>query len=139
MAAAALTVVVALAALLPADHYYFWRGDTAAAYYGWWYHLGEMVRHGQWATIDPHAWRAGNLAAEGQWGLWSPLTIAIGCLKRSLLIDASAACIIRVSFVIRDIRNPECILLKKSIEWLSIFPKSCVRISVSTFALTQVV
>ncbi len=78
MAAAALTVVVLLAALLPGDHYYFWRGDTAAAYYGWWYHLGEMVRHGQWATIDPHAWRAGNIAAEGQWGLWSPLTIAIG-------------------------------------------------------------
>ncbi len=84
MAAAALTVVVALAALLPADHRYFWYGDTPAAYYGWWYHLGDLVRHGHWATIDPHAWKSGNLAAEGQWGLWSPLTIAIGLLTTAV-------------------------------------------------------
>ena len=93
MTAAALTVVVALVALLPGDHRYFWYGDTPAAYYGWWYHLGEMVRHWQWATIDPHAWRAGNLAAEGQWGLWSPLSIGIGLVATvvpNLLLVASA-------------------------------------------------
>jgi len=93
MAAAALTVGVALAALLVTNHHYFWYGDTPAAYYGWWYHLGEMVRHGQWATIDPHTWRAGNLAAEGQWGLWSPLTIGIGLVATvvpNLLLVASA-------------------------------------------------
>jgi hypothetical protein len=78
--AAVLTVLVALALLLVGDHHYFWYGDTAAAYYGWWYHLGDLVRHGQWTTLDPHAWRAGNYAAEGQWGLWSPLTIGIGLL-----------------------------------------------------------
>jgi hypothetical protein len=78
--AAALTVLVALGLLLVGDHHYFWYGDTAAAYYGWWYHLGDLVRHDDWTTLDPHAWRAGNLAAEGQWGLWSPLTIGIGLL-----------------------------------------------------------
>ena len=78
--AAAGTVLVALGLLLVGNHHYFWYGDTPAAYYGWWYHLGELVRHGQWSTLDPHAWRAGNLAAEGQWGLWSPLTIGIGLL-----------------------------------------------------------
>jgi hypothetical protein len=78
--AAVLTVLLALALLLVADHHYLWYGDTPAAYYGWWYQLGELVRHGHWTTLDPHAWRAGNLAAEGQWGLWSPLTIGIGLL-----------------------------------------------------------
>jgi hypothetical protein len=78
MLAAALVVSAALGALLLQDHRYFWYGDTPAAYYGWWYHLGDMVRHGHWSTIDPHAWKAGNFAAEGQWGLWSPLTIGIG-------------------------------------------------------------
>jgi hypothetical protein len=78
MLAAGLLVATALAALLLQDHRHFWYGDTPAAYYGWWYHLGDMVRHGQWSTIDPHAWKGGNLAAEGQWGLWSPLTIGIG-------------------------------------------------------------
>ena len=49
--------------------HYFWYGDTPAAYYGWWYHLGDLVRHGQWPpVVDPHAWRAGGIAAEGQWG-----------------------------------------------------------------------
>jgi hypothetical protein len=78
MLAAGVVVAAALGALLLQHHRYFWYGDTPAAYYGWWYHLGDMVRHGQWSTIDPHAWKAGNFAAEGQWGLWSPLTIGIG-------------------------------------------------------------
>ncbi len=80
MVAAVVTVLISVAALLVADHRYFWYGDTPAAYYGWWYHLGDLVRHGHWTTLDPHAWRAGNLAAEGQWGLWSPLSIGIGLL-----------------------------------------------------------
>jgi hypothetical protein len=80
MTAAALTVLVSLLALLVGDHRYFWYGDTPAAYYGWWYHLGDLVRHGQWAPLDPHAWRSGNIAAEGQWGQWSPLSIGIGLL-----------------------------------------------------------
>ena len=46
-------------------------------------------------------------------------------------------CIMRVSFVIRDMRKPERILLKKSIEWLRIFWKSWVRMSVSTLLLTH--
>jgi hypothetical protein len=80
MGAAALTVLFALLALLLWNRHYFWYGDTPAAYYGWWYHLGDLVRHGEWPTIDPHAWRAGEIAAEGQWGLWSPLSIGIGLL-----------------------------------------------------------
>ena len=65
--------------------------------------------------------------------------MAIGCLNKSLLMLARAVCIIRVSLVMRDIRKPDCILLKKSIEWLSILAKSWVRMSVNTFALTHVV
>ena len=76
--AAAATVSLTLAMLYLGDHRYFFYGDTAAAYYGWWFHLGDLVRHGQWPVIDPPTWRAGNVAAEGQWGQWSPLLIAIG-------------------------------------------------------------
>ena len=42
--------------------------------------------------------------------------IATGCLKMSLLTVDDAVCIMRVSFVMRDMRKPERILLKKSIE-----------------------
>ena len=30
--------------------------------------------------MEPLAWEAGNYVAEGQWGLFSPLTILIGLL-----------------------------------------------------------
>jgi hypothetical protein len=80
MVAAGLTVLAALAVLLVGDSRYLFYGDTQAAYYGWWYHLGEQVRTGHWPLLDPPAWRAGNLAAEGQWGLFSPLVIGIGLL-----------------------------------------------------------
>ena len=39
------------------------------------------------------------------------LMMAIGCLNKSLLMVESAACMPRVSLVMRDIRKPECIRL----------------------------
>lgn len=78
--AALVTVLVACVLLVVRDERYFFYGDTQSAYYGWWYHLGEEVRAGRWPMLDPHAWRAGNLVAEGQWGLFSPLSIGIGLL-----------------------------------------------------------
>ena len=49
----------------------------------------------------------------------------------------SAACMPRVSLVMRDIRKPDCIRLKKSIEWCTILLKSWSRISVTTLLLTH--
>src|SRR5512144_1560460 len=78
--AALATVLVALLLPLLQDPRYYFYGDTQAAYYGWWYHLGEQLRTGSWPLLDPQAWRAGNIAAEGQGGIWSPLVIGIGLL-----------------------------------------------------------
>jgi len=65
-----------------------------------------------------------------------PITVT-GCLKTSLLTVLNAACIARVSFVIREMRKPPRILLKKSIECRRIFLKSWVRMSVTTLLLTH--
>ena len=63
--------------------------------------------------------------------------MVIGCLNKSLLMVESAVCMPRVSLVMRDIRKPECIRLKKSIEWCSILVKSSSRMSVRARLLTQ--
>ena len=79
----ALTAVGILAAagfLVARDPHWFFYGDTQAAYFGWWYHLGSELRAGRWPLLDLHAWSSGNHVAEGQWGLFSPLNMAIGLL-----------------------------------------------------------
>jgi hypothetical protein len=74
-----LLVIAGSAPLVGLQRFYF-RGDTQIAYYPWWYHLGERVREGHIPLIEPLAWEAGNYVAEGQWGLFSPLTMLIGVL-----------------------------------------------------------
>src|SRR5947208_15713479 len=49
--------------------------------------------------------------------------IVIGCLKISLLTAAKAISTTRVSLVIREIKKPERVLLKKSIERRSMMVK----------------
>jgi hypothetical protein len=62
--------------LLDPRHYF--QGDTQNAYYGWFHHLGDAVLHGRWPMLDAQAASAGNPLAEGQQGLYSPLTWLIG-------------------------------------------------------------
>lgn len=76
---ASTLVAIAVTPLFWVGRYYF-RGDTQIAYLGWWYHLGAEVRAGHLPLMEPLAWEAGNYVAEGQWGLFSPLTILIGLL-----------------------------------------------------------
>jgi hypothetical protein len=78
--ATAATVLAGLLLPLLHDTRHYFYGDTQAAYYGWWYHLGDQLRAGHWPLLDLTAWRAGNLTAEGQWGLFSPLVMSIGLL-----------------------------------------------------------
>lgn len=79
LAAVATVLAVALLALVFDPRWYFY-GDTQIGAFGAWFKLGEDIRAGHWPLLDLTTWRAGNFAAEGQWGLWSPLTIGIGVL-----------------------------------------------------------
>ncbi|MBB6628954.1 hypothetical protein H5V45_16635 [Nocardioides sp. KIGAM211] len=80
-------LLVALAAVwlawafpLLGDGRHYFQGDTANAYYGWFHHFGTALLHGHWPMFDAQAGSAGNPLAEGQEGLYSPLTalIAVG-------------------------------------------------------------
>jgi len=93
-----VVLVIMSGLLLVQDARYFFRGDTQAAYYGWWYQLGQLVLGGDWAMLDVNAWRAGNLVAEGQWGLFSPLTMTIGALATMSPSVLAYATLVKVSF-----------------------------------------
>lgn len=80
---AALVASVLVAGLLPmlrTPRFYFY-GDTQAGAYGQWFHLGQQLLTGRWPVLDLQAWRAGNFIAEGQWGLFSPLTMSVALLS----------------------------------------------------------
>lgn len=57
---------------------FFQRGDTAAQFAPTWFHLGEMVRAGQWPpTMDTASWAGGNYAGEALFGVYNPLNVAV--------------------------------------------------------------
>lgn len=78
LAAALGTVGVVWVLILLLDKRHFFSGDSEQAYYGWWYTVGEALRHGQLALLDPHQLAWGNHAVEGQLGLYNPLIAVIG-------------------------------------------------------------
>jgi hypothetical protein len=72
-----VVVVGGLVPLLFTPHYY-WRGDTQIAYFGAYFHLGTELRQGHYPLMEPFAWRGGNHIVEGNFGLLSPIIMAIG-------------------------------------------------------------
>ena len=98
--ATALTSLVT--ALLPLlwDRRYFFHGDTQVAYSGWWYELGNQVLHGHLPLLNPQAWESGNYIAEGQWGLFSPLTILIGVALRITPNVVAVVTLVKVALVV---------------------------------------
>ncbi len=69
----------ALIPLLTNPRFYFY-DDTEAGAYGIWFEIGKQLRAGQWPLFSDNGWAAGNYAAEGQWGIWNPLIMAVGLL-----------------------------------------------------------
>lgn len=98
---AVLVVLVGAVLLLLRDPRFFFHGDTQSAYLGWEFRLGRQLRGGHWPLLDPHAWAAGNAAAEGQWGLFSPLVMAIGLLvsvSTNVLVLVTGVKLVLLSF-----------------------------------------
>ncbi|MEX0429645.1 hypothetical protein AB3X52_18665 [Nocardioides sp. DS6] len=78
LAAALLVVGIAWVVTLPLDPRHFYSGDTEQAYYGWWYAVGDALRHGHLALLDPQQLGYGNHVLDGQLGLYNPLIALVG-------------------------------------------------------------
>ena len=94
-----LLILAGVTPLFGLGRFYF-RGDTQIAYLGWWYHLGERVRQGDLPLMEPLAWEAGNYVAEGQWGVFSPLTILIGVLATFVPDVVVFVTVLKIGFIV---------------------------------------
>ncbi|MBE4719491.1 YfhO family protein [Pseudarthrobacter sp. AB1] len=85
----ATPVAAILAALVPVifNHRFYFYDDTQIGAYPIWREIGGMLRSGQWPLFSAEGWQAGNYAAEGQWGIFSPVTLGIG-LASTFFSDA---------------------------------------------------
>ena len=61
-----VAVLTAAMALIPAlrDHRFYLTDDSAAQFLPSWYHLGGLLRAGEFPLLDPTLWAGGNIAAE---------------------------------------------------------------------------
>ncbi len=75
---AVAVATVALAALrIAGQRRFFYMDDTQLGAAGQWYAFGKWLLAGEWRFLSPQAWQAGNYLAEGQWGLFNPVTMLI--------------------------------------------------------------
>jgi hypothetical protein len=109
LAVAAVWLAWAFPLLHDARHYF--QGDTQNAYYGWFHHFGVALLNGDWPMLDAQAGSAGNPLAEGQEGLYSPLSalIAIGTAVAPQLVVYATL----VKFGIAAIATTGCFLLAR--------------------------
>lgn len=113
-------LLLSLIPLIWTPRFYFW-DDTENGAYGVWYHLGESLISGTVPILNPQVWSSGNYAAEGQWGTWNPIIMAIGvivylapdavavttCLKIAFLVLGGVGCY----FLSRSFKVPPALAL----------------------------
>lgn len=75
----AAVLTVCAARIVREPRYFFW-DDTQLGAFGQWYGLGTELLSGNVPILAPGYWQGSNYLAEGQWGIWNPLTwlIAVG-------------------------------------------------------------
>lgn len=93
--------VVLLASLLPLlrTRDYYFRDDTEIGAYPIWYRLGQTLRAGEWPILEPSSWMAGNIAAEGQWGLFSPITLGVSLLSTTVTSAVVFSTAVKLAFL----------------------------------------
>lgn len=107
-------VTVLLFSLIPlarSPRFYF-QDDTENGAYGVWYHLGDSLLSGKVPILNPAIWSSGNYTAEGQWGTWNPLIMAIGVLVYLAGNAVLVTTIIKVAILV--CAGVGCFLLSRS-------------------------
>lgn len=104
-------LLLSLIPLIWRPRFYFW-DDTENGAYGVWYHLGESLVSGTVPILNPQVWSSGNYAAEGQWGTWNPLIMAIGVIVYLAPDAVAVTTSLKIAFLV--VGGVGCYLLSRS-------------------------
>ncbi|GAA2003938.1 hypothetical protein [Microbacterium ulmi] len=95
----AAVLVVCAMRIVREPRFFFW-DDTQLGAFGQWYGLGSRLLAGEIPLLSPGHWQGGNYLAEGQWGIWNPVTwiVAIG----THLIDGATVytTLVKIAFLV---------------------------------------
>ncbi|UVT23193.1 hypothetical protein NXT08_12505 [Rhodococcus pyridinivorans] len=78
------TVTVTYLVILTADDRWFYTDDTESGAVPNWIFLGRILRTGQFPSLVPEQWMAGNYPVEGQGGLWNPPQLLVNLISPSV-------------------------------------------------------
>jgi hypothetical protein len=98
----AVAVLVAAMALVPVlrDRRFYLTDDSAAQFLPTWYHLGELLRAGEFPLLDPTLWAGGNIAAEALFGIWNPVLLATMLVVSALPNLVVASIVVKTAFLV---------------------------------------
>ncbi|MBH0119648.1 hypothetical protein I0Q12_08995 [Rhodococcus sp. CX] len=77
-------VTVTYLVILAADDRWFYTDDTESGAVPNWIFLGRILRTGQFPSLVPEQWMAGNYPVEGQGGLWNPPQMLVNLISPSV-------------------------------------------------------
>ncbi|MFF8188114.1 hypothetical protein ACF044_12755 [Microbacterium sp. NPDC016588] len=98
--ASVLAVVAMIAArLIREPRFLFW-DDTQLGAFGQWYGLGSHLLRGELPLLSPGSWQGGNYLAEGQWGVWNPLTWVVALIMHVGDGATLAVTAVKVAFLV---------------------------------------
>jgi hypothetical protein len=97
-----VTVLVVGMALVPmlGDRRFYLTDDSAAQFLPSWFHLGELLRSGQFPLLDPTLWAGGNIAAEALFGIWNPVLLAAMVLVSTMPDLVVASLVVKTLFLV---------------------------------------
>ncbi len=85
--------------LIQEPRFLFW-DDTQLGAFGQWYGLGSYLLRGELPLLSPGSWQGGNYLAEGQWGVWNPLTWVIALGMHATDGATAAVTAVKIAFLI---------------------------------------
>lgn len=85
--------------LLKEPRFLYW-DDTQLGAFGQWYGLGSELLSGKVPILSPGSWQGGNYLAEGQWGVWNPLTWLVALSTHAVDGATLAVTLVKLLFLV---------------------------------------